>query len=143
VKWNGDEMPPGAFATRIDVATNLSEIPSIEVSVVGYVSGAVELSPARVFFGNVATGAKTRRSCKLVHGQLSWTEMELLQLKSEHDFVHGAFSRETDSEASPIRLDVELDVPANEKKGLIKGDLVVSMKDGEFLFCVPYVAFIQ
>jgi hypothetical protein len=69
--------------------------------------------------------------------------MELLQLKSEHDFVHGAFSRETDSEASPIRLDVELDVPANEKKGLIKGDLVVSMKDGEFLFCVPYVAFIQ
>jgi hypothetical protein len=143
VEWNGQGLPPGAFESSIAVTTNVSEFSSIVVPVVGYVIGAVELSPTRVFFGNVAAGTQARRSCKLVDGQLSWAEMESLHLKADHDFVHGTFSRETGSETGHIRLGVELDVPAEAENGLIKGDLLVSMKDGEYFFCVPYVALIR
>ncbi|QGQ25631.1 DUF1573 domain-containing protein [Gimesia benthica] len=142
LEWDGQPLPPGPFETTITITTNVPEFATIQVPVVGYASGSIKVSPASLLFGNVSAGDHVRRSCKLI-GPIKWAEVQSLQLKADHDFVEGAFSRASNVETGQLVLDVDLSIPEMSKKGLIKGDLLVSKQNGKFSFSVPYIAFVK
>lgn len=143
LKWDGESLPPGPFESTIKITTNVPEYATINVSVDGYARGSLEVSPASLLFGTVSGGSQIRRSCKLINTRINWTEVQSLQLTADHEFINGTFSRDAGAEKEQLILNVDLNVPVIIEKGLIKGDLVVSNKNGELTFSVPYVAYVK
>lgn len=143
IKWSGETIAPGRFSTIVSFATNVPDFPKLDVSVVGYFKGRLDTDPANLYFGNVGPGTNSRRSCKILGDEFNATALQRLSVKVDHQFVSAAFSQHASSESAGAIMNVDLNIPEKGIEGLVKGDLVVSGDNGEFLFAVPYSVLVR
>ena len=142
VAWKPEEVAQGSYRGSITLVTDSATRRVHEVLVTGIVTGSVQVSPSKLFFGTIAPDQVLKRTCLLTPEDWKTFEASDLRLISDNKSVTPEVMGKTE-DGRGMRLAVTLHAPPADLPLMIRGSLEGRSQGGKIFFTLPYAAFVK
>ncbi|MGL6193272.1 MAG: DUF1573 domain-containing protein [Thermoguttaceae bacterium] len=141
IEWTGKDASPGTLASKLVFhvkETDTAEPKTLEVPVVGYLSGDVEIIPSQLVFGRISSDKITRK-CTLNFAKPIISATKIL-CQTDHPCVQAELVSDSKNPSQYI-LNAQIEPSPDITEPLIEGTITGTDESGAVIFSVPYVAF--